>query len=142
MPSARAACPSVQPTVPWFPLVLRRMLRTSICRHRWSSSRPLPLSSALASRRLTDGISAGDRPPLVPGLAPLTLIDAASRGQETVSTGGSIRNLFGAQAVASLVSRLLGGGRGGGAGDQGGEPPMLTASSIGVICLCELKVVG
>ncbi|CAN0381020.1 unnamed protein product, partial [Hapterophycus canaliculatus] len=64
--------------------------------------------------RLSDGIVAADRPPLVPGLAPLTLIDAAGRGAESTAAGGSIRNVVEAQTVAMLVASLLRAGNGGG----------------------------
>lgn len=69
-----------------------------------------------------------DRPALVPGLDPLTLFDLAGRGQENIAVGGSMRNLFEAQAVAKVASYLL-------SGDGGGAA--LAASNIGVICLCE-----
>ena len=77
--------------------------------------------------RLSDGISAEDRRPLVPGLAPLTLVDAGGRSAESTSAaaGGSFLNVFEARLIADLVSGLLGAGT-----------PSLTAASIGVICLC------
>ncbi|CAN0566209.1 unnamed protein product, partial [Ectocarpus sp. 12 AP-2014] len=57
--------------------------------------------------RLTDGVAARDRGPLVPGLAPLTLLDAAGRGAESTAPGGSIKNGFEARAVADVVVSLL-----------------------------------
>lgn len=117
--------------------------------------------------RLTDGVDAFDRRALLPGLAPLTLVDAAGRGAENTAAGGSIRNVYEAQVVAALVSCLLGadrgssggGGDGGGSGGGGGRgqgaagsaasgggggggggrrvAASLTASSVGVICLCK-----
>ena len=85
-----------------------------------------------------------DRQALVPGLAPLTLVDAAGKGTESTAMGGSVRNLFEAQTVAALVSSLLiartnVGDVGGGSGDcgsSGGGGGGLPAASIGVICLC------
>lgn len=87
--------------------------------------------------RLTDGIGTSDRRALVPGLAPLTLLDATGRGAESTAAGGSVRNIFEAKAVASLVVSLLTSGGNGilRRNDGGGSP--LTAESIGVICLCE-----
>ncbi|CBN75854.1 prematurely terminated mRNA decay factor-like [Ectocarpus siliculosus] len=92
-----------------------------------------PQMSALASRlfyqgRLTDGVAARDRGPLVSGLAPLTLLDAAGRGAESTAPGGSIKNAFEARAVADVVASLLragssGGGGGGGVG--GGDKAQL-----------------
>lgn len=94
---------------------------------------------ALATPSLTDGVSASDRQALVPGLAPLTLLDTAGRGTETIAPGGSFRNEFEAQAVGRLVAHLLG-YRNGGGGDSSSRAnvvsPPLPASSIGVICLC------
>ena len=92
----------------------------------------------------------------MPGLAPLTLLDAAGRGAESAAAGGSIRNVFEAQAVAALVSALLrvgggGGGNGSGraraAGGEGEEEEeeeacAVSAASIGVICLCEYFFYG
>ena len=94
-------------------------------------------------RRLTDGVASADRQALVPGLAPLTLVNAAGRGAESTAVGGSVRNLFEAQTVAVLVASLLStrdnggdiGGGGGGVRVSGGGGG-LPAASIGVICLC------
>ncbi|CAN0187178.1 unnamed protein product [Ascophyllum nodosum] len=95
-----------------------------------------PRLSGLASRlfyqnRLSDGISAEDRRPLVPGLAPLTLVDAGGRSAESTSAaaGGSFLNVFEARLIADLVSGLLGAGT-----------PSLTAASIGVICLYKAQL--
>ncbi|CAM9602458.1 unnamed protein product, partial [Scytosiphon promiscuus] len=104
-----------------------------------------PLLSALASRlfyqgRLTDGIVAADRPPLVPGLAPLTLVDAAGRGAEITASGGSIRNVVEAQAVAMLVASLLRGGSGSGGGGADSSSSGVSAASIGVICLYKAQL--
>ncbi|CAB1113252.1 unnamed protein product [Ectocarpus sp. CCAP 1310/34] len=105
-----------------------------------------PQMSALASRlfyqgRLTDGVAARDRGPLVPGLAPLTLLDAAGRGAESTAPGGSIKNAFEARAVADVVVSLLragssnGGGAGGGSGGGG-----VSVASIGIICLYKAQL--
>lgn len=99
-------------------------------------------------QRLTDGVVEADRKPLVPGVAPLTLLDAAGRGAENTAPGGSIRNAHEAQAVAALVAALLrAGGRGRGVDGNGGTAGRkgredgcpVSAASIGVICLCESR---
>lgn len=89
-----------------------------------------------SARRLTDGVSVSDRQALVPGLAPLTLLDAAGRGRESATGGGSFRNDFEAQTVAEIVERLMCQTEEDGLGTTGKETPGLPASSIGIICLC------
>lgn len=82
-------------------------------------------------------MASADRQALVPGLAPLTLVDAAGRGVESTAVGGSVRNLFEAQTVAALVASLLSArGNAGDIGGGGGGGCGLPAASIGVICLC------
>lgn len=101
-----------------------------------------------APTSLTDGISAADRAPLIPNVAPLTLVDTAGGGAESLAAGGSFRNVPEAQTVAALVSSLLRGGNGNGNANRETCPGVdvaddvfrvtpVTAASIGVICLCE-----
>ncbi|CAN0391182.1 unnamed protein product [Ectocarpus sp. 8 AP-2014] len=102
-----------------------------------------PQMSALASRlfyqgRLTDGVAARDRGPLVPGLAPLTLLDAAGRGAESTAPGGSIKNAFEARAVADVVVSLLRAGSSSGGGGVGGGG--VSAANIGIICLYKAQL--
>ncbi|CAM9744014.1 unnamed protein product [Discosporangium mesarthrocarpum] len=118
-----------------------------------------PTMSRLASRlfyqgRLSDGIKPIDRPPIIPKLAPLTLLDIAGRGAESIAAGGSVFNSFEAKAVADIVARLLSGlgaavgvaetsGRSSSssssrAGDSG--KGILSAAQVGVICLYKAQV--
>ena len=93
-----------------------------------------PSISAVANRffyqnRLVDGVSAEQRPPLVPWLPPLALVDVRSGAAEEFNSGGgggggrssrSVSNRAEAAAVVRLVARLRAAG--------------VRPGSIGVVC--------
>ena len=107
------------------------MLRTQYRCHPRISAVPNDL---FYSGRLRDGVTAADRPALVPGVPPLVFVDVP-RGSEQQRAGGSFYNEAEAGVLRAVIRGLLE------AGVEAGEIGVITLYKAQMHCLTD-KLAG